>query len=69
MLIPSPESKTAHMRNSLEISLKPTYISTTQCKELELLIVYAGWAKQFNIVVDDQQITTPSSKEETGKML
>lgn len=69
MLIPFPESKKTHMRNSLEISFRLTYISTAQCRELGLLSVYVGGVKQFNIVVDGQQITTPESKEETGKML
>lgn len=59
MIIPFPERKTVHMRNRLETDFKQTSISTTQCKELELLSVYAGWVKQFNIAVDDQQITTP----------
>lgn len=57
------------MRNRLEISFKLIYDSTIQCRELELLSAYVRRVKQFNIVVDDQQITTPESKGEIRKML
>lgn len=57
------------MRNRLEISFKLVNDSAIQHRELDMVSAYVGTVKQFNIVVDEQQIATPESKEETGKTL
>lgn len=48
------------MKNKLEISFKVVY--DIQCGEFELS-AYIGRVKQFNIIVDDQQITTLKAKK------